>query len=353
MNVQPTKIMKGKIMGITLKEIAAEVGVSFQAVSSVLNNKKRTHVSAEKRAMIMETAKRLGYVPNINARVLTGNPSHVIGVLVDSTAPSVSFRLLPEIERLASLRSYRTQVGIAHDDVDNFYENYCLLKQHGVDGIICIGLDYPGKNQLVVHYFSNSKKTVYIRPTPELHGVPRIELNIAGAIRGIIQALQSSGRKRIALFGAGEEYSIRQRIDGFLQEFPEGRNLIFQTSKNIIQNPEGIRQELIRLTKKKILPLQVDSVICSNDSYALMLCGILEENGLKVPDEIAVIGFDNDPFGACPRLPLSTVDHNTSQIAAAAVNMLFDEMAGHSRSGTVQIEPRLIFRKTTPTELER
>ena len=130
-------------MSPTIRDVADLANVSFQLVSAVLAGKKYARASESTRKRIFESAEKLGYVPSVSARILKGGESKVLGVLVDSRAPSVVHSLLAEIEHVADLQGYRLLVAQAHDNPEKLLASFHSLKQYGVDGILSLAHDYP------------------------------------------------------------------------------------------------------------------------------------------------------------------------------------------------------------------
>ena len=106
-----------------------------------LGGKKYAHASASTREKIQESARKLGYVPNASARILRGDASRIIGVLIDSRAPESMYGVLAEIEQRADELGYRILSAQAHDNPDKLLQAYYSLKQNGVDGIISFSHD--------------------------------------------------------------------------------------------------------------------------------------------------------------------------------------------------------------------
>ena len=335
---------------VRLVDIAREVNVSAALVSKVLNgNSGSIRVSEEKAEMIRKTARKMNYTPNINARALAGQSTKVIGILIDSKAPTVSFRLLAEIEHEATLHGYRTLIGEAHDSVENLYETYQHLRQHGVDGVICISHDYPGENEKLEEYFRDCGPIVFLGQ-PEIRNHSHIILEIDSGIRDAVRYLRESGRKRIAMLADRNMayYSSQDRIKGFLSILPDSREMLLSFTYH--NNASTMREELRHIIKKFILPQQIDAILATNDITALILTGELNAAGLKIPEEIAVIGHDNEFFSECCPLPITTIDENNAVTAASSVKMLLDIMAENPKcraTRRITVKPELIIRKTT------
>ena len=125
-------------MRVTIKDVAAEAGVSFQVVSAILNNCSYARASKETRQRVTDAARKLNYVPNISARILQGGSSRMTGVLVDSRASENVLRVLAALEKCAVVRGCRLLISEAHDDPQRLWEGCRELQQYGVDGIIAL-----------------------------------------------------------------------------------------------------------------------------------------------------------------------------------------------------------------------
>lgn len=336
---------------VRLVDIAKRVNVSSALVSKVLNGHSgNIRVSPEKAEMIRNVAAELNYQPNINARALAGQATKVIGILLDSRAPQVFFRLLAEIEKEAAMHDYRTLIGEAHDNVENLFENYQTLRQHGVDGVICISHDYPGENEKLEKLFQNSRPIVFIGP-PEVKGHSHVMLEINTGIRESVQYLQKNGRRKIAMIVTRntKHHTIQERIRGYLDVLPKQKNLIFPMNASG-DSAEEMRKEIKRIIKEFFLPKKIDAVLVPNDIIALTMLGEFAEAGIRVPQDIALIGHDNEFFSECCPLPITTIDENNTGVAACAVKMLLDmiqESPDVRSCHKITVKPRLIPRKTT------
>ena len=336
---------------VRLVDIAREVNVSAALVSKVLNgNSGNIRVSPEKAEMIRKTARKMNYTPNINARALAGQSTKVIGILIDSKAPTVSFRLLAEIEHEATLHGYRTLIGEAHDSVENLYETYQHLRKHGVDGVICISHDYPGENEKLEEYFRDCGPIVFLGQ-PEIRNHSHIILEIDSGIRDAVRYLRESGRKRIAMLADRnmEDHSIQDRIRDFLSVYPQGQDMLIP----FLYSPGDaltMRKDVRQIIKNFIIPRKIDALLAANDISALILLGELNASGLNVPGDIALIGHDNEFFSECCPIPLTTIDENNAVRASCAVNMLLDTIREFPKTcitHKITVKPELVIRQTT------
>ena len=143
-------------------------------------------------------------------------------------------------------------------------------------------------------------------------------------------------------------YSSQDRIKGFLSILPDSREMLLSFTYH--NNASTMREELRHIIKEFILPQQIDAILATNDITALILTGELNAAGLKIPEEIAVIGHDNEFFSECCPLPITTIDENNAVTAASSVKMLLDIMAENPKcraTRRITVKPELIIRKTT------
>lgn len=335
----------------TLEDIARAVGVSRASVGKVLgSNKSNIRVSVEKAKVIRQKAMELHYSPNINARALAGQTTQVIGVLMDSKAPGVFLQRAAAIERVAYRHGYRTMIGEAHDDVENFYNTYQHMCQHGVDGILFVSHDYPWKNQQIDQFFAKTGPMVFLGG-PERRGHSQVILEVDSGIKQAVDHLRQRGRHNIMLLSNTDSkyWSVKTREKGFTDAFPEaekGTIQLFKQSDNIEEMRANVRQ----LIHDVLIPGGIDGILTPNDLVALLLEGELLSAGLTIPGDIALVGFDNEPFSACAQIPITTIDQNNGSIAEYAIRMLLDIIQDQNSchvARKISVQPELVIRKTS------
>ena len=175
-------------MAVTVKQIAKELDISFQLVSAVLNNKSYCRASKEKRKLILDTAAKMGYVPNVNARVLAGKSSFILGVLADLQAASPAAKILAQLEKVASLAGFRLLIGGFHNKVDDIISSYKLLKQHNVDGVFLISLDDLNYEKKLTDFFKDEKNIVVVR-APLMNQHFCVEVDLISAFNNIVNVV--------------------------------------------------------------------------------------------------------------------------------------------------------------------
>ena len=317
---------------VTLSDVAREVGVSRALVGKVLGScAGNIRVSAETARIIREAAQRLHYQPNLSARVLTGQKSGLIGVLIDAQPPPVTFRTLAFIDKYAAANGYRLLIGEAHDSIDSLYHHYTNFMQYNVDGVICMAHDYPGQERKFRELFRSTENLVFIEKTI-LENASCVEVDRAAAVESLT-ALLLETRRRVGIVLEDPMYrSVRQRQEGYCRALSRaGRE---SEALTCYQPDTGASLEvkMFQAVEEFILPERLDAVIAPNDLAASHIMRSLRRRGVRVPEGIAVAGYDNDPFAESLSPSLTTIDDRNEEIGRCAVQLLLEQLSSKDSS---------------------
>jgi len=342
-----------------MEDIAREAGVSRRAVSRVLfpNGSRGVRVSEKTALKIQEIAKRLGYLPNLSARQLAGEKSHLVGVLIDSFGSAVSYLMLQQLERSMAALGYRLLIGQVHNDVDSIGEYLRDFTSRGVEGIISFVHHYPGHGAKIREIYRPMENVVCIGdsvvPGRENPAADTARVDIAEGIRMLVRHLHETGRRRIALFlSEGGYISAKVRELEFLSQI-DALSLdpascpvwSFRREEGKGPSREAIHEGLSRLLSAHP---ETDAIIASNDLVALCTIQFLGLRGIGVPDRVAVTGFDNLELGWASSPPITTVDQSPEQVAQKAIELLLRRVGSpDAEPRSVSIPPRLIVREST------
>ena len=332
-------------MAVTVKQIADELNISFQLVSAVLTGKSYCRASKEKKQLILETAEKMGYMPNVNARVLAGKPSRVLGLLADLRAASPSTRVLAELEREVVQAGFRLMIGGFHDRVEDIISSYSLLQQHHVDGVFLLSLDDLRYRKRLTDFFREKNHLVVIRaPLMKQHSC--VEVNLSSVFAEIVTELQKTGRKNIHYLGSdpASHQAMKERVQGFSKTFgdPEKRLHKVTFSGGIGQVDGMLQDEFI---EKIIKRQKIDALVMQDDLFALQWLNLLQEHHLNVPDDVAVTGCNNETFSSYAAPAIASVDFKEKSIARAAMELMQKSLCGAAPE-TVRLRPEFIRRKS-------
>ena len=332
---------------VTLTDVAREVGVSRALVGKVLGScSGNIRVSAETARIIREAAQRLHYQPNLSARALTGQKSGLIGVLIDAQPPAVTFRTLAFIDKYATENGYRLLIGEAHNSIDSLYHHYSNFMQYNVDGVICRAHDYPGQEEKLRELFRNTGNIVFIEKTI-LENVSCIEIDRVAAVEALA-ALLLETRKRVGIVLENPLYcSVRQRREGYYRALgrvgKEENGLTYYVPDAKISQEEM----MVRVVEEFIVPEKLDAVIAPNDLAASHIMRNLLRRGIQIPKEIAVAGYDNEPFAKSLYPSLTTIDDRNEEVGRCAIQLLLELLSAKNPvPQAVRITPCVIRRES-------
>ena len=334
-------------MSPTIRDVASKASVSFQLAAAVLGRRKYAHASESTRKRIISAAQELGYVPNASARILRGDASKIIGVMIDSRAPESMYGILAEIEHEAGKYGYRLLIAQAHDNPEKLLTSYRSLKQSGVDGIISFSHDYANLNCHLDELLQNDPKIVFVLNAGN-HPYSAVDIDIVGGMNAAVEHLCSAGYRKPALLLVGSperlNVSLQQRVDGFLSSCPGGKIIYLRSRMDNIPGLENEYQELIR---KVLNPEKIDSVIALNDNFAAVLMKQLLSEGIRIPEDFGLIGCDNLMICECLPVKLTSLYYDRTEIGCSVLKNLLDKIAGKTDPVKIKFPLTLIVRDST------
>lgn len=332
---------------ITIKDVAEATDLSIAAVSYVLNNK--DGVRPETRELVLEAVERLGYVPNYSARGLASHRSRLIGVCSPQTEPGS--RLMfdnPFYSKLFSSIEYecRTEgyhVIVSGTDADESFLK--LAQQRSLDGMIIIG-SYSKE------FYSDLKKAnmpvvlIDTYQNPERFHEVKIDDRRGGQMA--TKYLIDRGHKNIAFIsGALREQGVTQlRFEGYqraLEEsgIPYRKELVFP---GVVSFQSGVDSAAIALSQAK----GITAMFCTADIIAIGAMKKALEMGLKVPDDISLMGFDNLNLSEYTSPALTTVGQEIEMKGKLAVEIIMDDINNRIQEPRcVELPLRIIERQST------
>ena len=312
-------------MEVTLKDIAARIGVSNQVVSAVLNGKTNCRVSKEKRERILALARELKYQPNRLASGLRTGKSRIIGVLTDTHAGYNRSYLLQEIERAARKRNYRILTSNTHDDLAGLAENSRQLFNYGAAGMICLAHDYPEFREEFAEVFTNDRRLVFLEK-PAFPGCRSVSASRREGLIRLAADCKRQGITRIALIHS-DPVSITER--NLVSEYREAMELNGLSPDPHLQVQFSFRHSTIRETcerilEEMILPYRPELVYSEDAEHAIYLQSRLTAMGWKVPEDILFYGGNNDPFFQYAAPPICSLKPRYGVIAEHLVSAALD-----------------------------
>jgi LacI family transcriptional regulator len=302
---------------ITIKDLAEAVGVSVATVSNVLN--RRPNVGREVRQKVLRLAKELGYTPNRAAQAMRTGRTRAIGlVLPDLTNPFFP-ELAQAVESTARTAGLLVCLIDSQGRVDGESDGFALLMQHAVDGVIWCPLGAKMPSNLR----SFSRPIVLIDRARPGYGVVHSDYLMGGRL--LAEYALRMGHSRVGLLSGPKNLaSAYQRRDGFVNAFPRAFKIAWEVNVGF----DGVltADAMAALVSRKNATL----IVAGNDLIAINAMRYLADQGVKVPDDISVTGFDNIRWTDVVTPRLTTIAQPVGAIGAKAVELVQEKMSGAS-----------------------
>jgi DNA-binding LacI/PurR family transcriptional regulator len=324
---------------VTLHDIAKRCRVSTATVSAVVNG--ADWVSEKTRTRVQQAVNDMGYHPNQFARGLKKQEGHAVGVIVsDLTNP-----FFTQIVRSISHALHAAGRALSLCDSDHRHDvgetNLRMLVEGQVLGLIIIGDSVP---EAALRAFVKQRPRVPVIVIERDYAVPQVSTLLVDSELGAFTATQhlaERGCERIAMitgpsFGAGSAtYGRTQRYEGYKRALAaHGRR--FDPDLVVEGN---FRYESGRDAMRRLLALNQppDAVFSANDMMALGAMSAIRDAGARVPEDIALVGFDNVPITALMQPPLTTMAMPMSQFGESAARLLEEQLARGGRHSPVHL----------------
>jgi DNA-binding LacI/PurR family transcriptional regulator len=350
---------------VTMMAIAKRLGVSPATVSYVLNGKGRENrISKATIEAVEDAVRRLNFRPNHAARQLAGGRSNAVGVLIGTEAPADP-RLIGKMETLAARRGIRFMVGHALGTRERVKEYLDDFFARGVDAIISIFHSHPEYGKAVLPELSRFPRVVYYE---EPKGARALRSALAGACwvapdyyrlgQLVTQHLIDRKRQRIAIVLRDTMFaSLAMRYLAYRDTLKAARRKVDRRLAWIMDRQPGMQwtdefsaERARQAVDNLVVAGRADAIVAMNDTYAARLLAALRQRGLRVPDDVAVVGGDNFDVGTLVEPELTTTDLRIDDLAQETVKLLFNLLdhgsvpEGHR---AVVVQPTLIVRGST------
>jgi LacI family transcriptional regulator len=341
---------------VRMIEVAEMAGVSVATVGFVLNGAGAgsRRVSDKTASKVRKIAEKLNYKPNQIARQLVGKGSKTIGVLMDPNPSDWNSIRLCQVSMRA--REYGFHTMTLHEKPEPELISECMedFVARGVDGLICMHHVYPGKPDLVARIVASAIKNVVFIDEPALRNAAYIGADYADGATQAVKYLRSQNRNRIGLALSDLQWYSGPRIkQGYVQGIHEcgmrvEEKLIWVGDEDINSDLVHISSDIARrIVDDLVLGERVEAIIACDDFWVAQLLNNLSERGMRVPDDVALIGFGNSYLCDYTRPTLTSIDPQLEYIARSAVDILFEKLqdsSGHKSADRVMIKPKMVIR---------
>ena len=328
----------------TLSDIAKDLKVSAVTVSKVLRNQGR--ISLRTRARVLKRAKELNYQPNLVARSLVTRRTYTIGLLLPDFTHPFFAEIAKAIAETVRPRGYHVIISYFEEDPALERMEADSLLSRRVDGLILASSQLPGKLELFNRL--RMRKLPFVLIDRPIDGVRASFVGVDNDAVGRLATthLIRQGRRRIAHLRGPKIGLATKRLNGYLIALKKHKikaraNYVVDAGFQDHTGYEAMKQLL------HVNPLP-DGVFCYNDPVAIGAMKALLEAGLRVPEDVAVVGAGNVHYSDALAVPLTTIDQKTREIGARAAGLLLEQIESKRppRAATILFVPELVPRKS-------
>lgn len=328
-----------------IRTIARMANVSIATVSRTINRVSTVNPKMAKR--VWDVIEKLDFVPNTQARALVSGRSKLFGLLVSEITNPFFPELIQGFEDIAVEHGYEILVSSTNYDPKRMSHCIRRMLERKVEGVavMTFGLEEPLLDQLA----KRNVPLVFIDVGPDRPGVSVLKVDYHHGIRQAVQHLAALGHRRIAFVsGPMRLHSAQSRLAAFTKSMKECG--ITPDKSQIIEGDHTLEGGGVAMEKLLAQEELATAVLCSNDMTAIGVLHKLYRTGLKVPDDISVIGFDDIHIAEVMMPPLTTIQMSRYEIAKAAFGALRSQVESPEALRTKRefnIPTDLIVREST------
>lgn len=331
----------------TIHDIARKLNITASTVSRALKDHPR--ISEATKKAVQRAAIKLNYQPNHIAAALRNGRSNILGIIVPTVDRSFFSSVVRGIEEIANGSHYNVMICQTYDNYEKEVANVEALLNARVDGIIA---SY-GKETIDFEHFSKVKEKgipliLFDRSNDELEVSQIVIDDYLGAYKATEHLIQQ-GCKRIAHFTNIRKIPIyKERLRGYREALTDNglkydESLVIESN---LQLEDG-RDSMQKLLKLKELP---DGVFSASALGILGALQVLKENGKRIPEDVALVGFSNEAFTSFTEPALTTVEQHSMRMGNSAAEIFLQEISSDSKKFIPQkivLKPELIVRQSS------
>ena len=337
-------------------DIAEKAGVSRMAVSAVLmgTGSGRIGVSARTAERIRQIANELGYRPNAAARQLAGKRSGVIAVVAHDWKNFLAQRVLAWLHESAEKQGFRilaSQAPVGLEPVERLLSD---TRAGWVDGIVYLAHENESQWNSVTELLLQNPAVVTVCGDIRIPGVTSVVSDVASGARDSVRHLHERGRQApVLITEETESKSIRARIAAYAAAATEfnirfDQSRVHQETRGWLVSDPSHYSRFEELARNIVGPWGADSILCDTDFTAAGLLRAFRRLGIRVPDDISVVGWGDLQFAGVFDPRITTVTHQLPELLTHVVARLQTQLQSRESAGALElVETRLLIRETS------
>jgi len=329
---------------MNIYDIAAEAKTSISTVSRVLNNK--GNVNPEIRRRVEEVLKKYDYKPSAIARGLVSKTMKSIAILTVDVRVTHYARMIYVIEQEFSNRGYNVTVCNTGGSIEECEKYMEILSEKQVDGMVLIGSVF---NELINYPDITSKikdiPVVMANGKVNLPNFYSVLVDDTKGIRTAVDYLYEKGHRELVYVYDMETDSGWAKRQGFLEAMK--LHDLLEAEKRVIPSKFGLEGGLKAAETLCSSGISFTGVVCGEDSTAIGMMKGLKKQGFSIPDQVAIIGYNNSPDSLICEPELTTIDNKPELLGGLCAQLLQEVLEGKASAPNLAIQPELVARATT------
>ena len=317
---------------VTIRDIANEANVSIATVSMALNGK--DCISAKTKKKVLETARRLNYIPSVSAQTLKTRRSRTLGLVVGNLGNTYFSDIVSAAEETARALSYQLFICDAGMSMDNAMDCFRTLQAHNVDGILfSLSIHVDDRfAEFVKNIVNHGTKMISLTRCMEVPEVPIVTFTDEEQVYSVLSEMVCLGHRRVGAVGGPKgSWMNNSRLGIFRRVMRENGILDEDCIAHSALSIEDGKQEALKLLKEHP---DLTAVYGINDMVALGILLAAEELGRSVPKDLSIVGGDGIPYVMFSSPKITTVATPRREIGRIAVKRLIDMIEGNEIEST-------------------
>ena len=330
-----------------MKDIARDLGVSVVTISKVLRN--HPDVGEETRERVLARVRELDYRPNLAARSLVTGRTYLMGLVVPTLLHPFFAEIAKSLSDVLKEKGYSLIVSSSEEDPDLEEQEINHLLARRLDTLIVASC----RSTVDLFFRIEKQKTPYVLIDRNLPGLSANFVGVDDEAVGMLATrhLIDIGCKRIAHIRGPETSPAMRRLEGYKRALAQGGlnlvdDYVIRERKGDVESRQRGAEAMSQLLNLKAPP---DGVFCFNDPLAMGAMNYILDRGLRIPEDVAVIGCGNLHYDDCLRVPLSSIDQHSRRIGEEAARVALEVLYSKTplKPETVVLQPELIVRAST------
>ncbi len=308
---------------VTIRDIALKLNISTSTVSRALRGV--AEINQQTKEAVLETARSMNYQPNMIAQSLRSSHTHTIGVVVPEIAIHFFASVISGIQDKASEYGYQVMICQSNENYQTEAANFKALVSSQVDGLlVCLTRETTDYSYLLQLHEQGIPIVLFDRVCDQLQVSKVIVDDHDGAFQAVAH-LFANGCRRIAHLAGPKTLNIsRQRLQGYLDALE-----VFNLDRHdeLISYCVAMKDSAEAATNKLLdLENPPDAIFAINDPVAIVAAEVLEKRGVRIPRDIALVGFTDEPIGQHMKPSLTTVAQPSYEIGRVAMELFLEQI---------------------------